>query len=125
MKLWKDSAAATSRHRLSSRHEFVIGPLCDTSLTSRKARLYYCRLCEWRFLVCGSKVAVLDEDGNPLVGEESFRRFGTFEEGPCPVLEMFASQALSQGDNYAPLIRRKYDERSSLAPGIVPTRPDR
>src|ERR1700694_6118806 len=98
MKLWESHATAIGRHHVSSRHEFFIGPLCDTSLTSRKARLYYCRLCEWRFLVRGSKVAVLDEDGNPLVGEESFRRFGTFEAGPCPVLEAFASQALSQGD---------------------------
>src|SRR5216683_2711579 len=116
MKLWDNLTSVTRRRSANARHEFVIGPLCDTSVTSRKARLYYCRLCEWRFLVCGSKVAVLDEDGNPLIGEESFRRFGTFEEGPCPVLEAFASQALSQGDNFAPLIRRKYDERSSLAP---------
>jgi hypothetical protein len=120
MKLWAGHAVAIGRKRLISRHEFVIGPLCDTTPSYRKGRLYYCRLCEWRFLVCGSKVAVLDEDGNPLIGGgESLRRFGTSEEGPCPVLEAFASQALSQGENFAPLIWRKYDERSSVAPRTI------
>jgi hypothetical protein len=103
MKLWESHATPIGLRRVSCRHEFVIGPLCDTNLTSRKARLYYCRLCEWRFLVCGSKVAVLDENGNPLVGEESLRRFTTLEEGPCPVLEAFASQVLSQGGQLRPI----------------------
>jgi hypothetical protein len=120
MKLWEGHAAAPSRHRAGSRHQFVIGPLCDTNLTSRKGRLYYCRLCEWRFLVCGSKVAVLDENGNPLVGAESARRFSTFGEGPCPVLEAFASAALADPDKSGLSFRRKTDERSSMAPRIIP-----
>jgi hypothetical protein len=125
MKLWESYASATIRHRTSSRHEFVIGPLCDTSLSSRKGRLYYCRLCEWRFLVCGNKVAVLDENGKPLAGGESVSRFSTFENGPCPVFEAFASAAVTDVDQSRLTLRRKDDERSSLAPRIIPTRPDR
>ena len=125
MKLWDSRAAAISRHRANSRHQFVIGPLCDVSLPSRKARLYYCRLCKWSFLVCGSKVAVLDEDGKPLAGEESFRRFSTFEEGPCPVLEAFASVAVADAGQSRFSFRRKYNELSNLASRHLPARPVR
>jgi len=78
------------------RHEFVIGPLCDSALFERKAKLYYCIQCKWSFLVCESKVEVLDEGGNPLAGDEISGRFGTFEEGPCPVLEALALEFLAE-----------------------------
>jgi hypothetical protein len=94
VKFWESSAPALKRPSRSLRHEFVIGPLCDSNLSPGKARLYYCIKCKWSFLVCGSEVAVLDEDGSPLIGKESLRRFNTFEEGPCPVLEAFVSAAL-------------------------------
>src|SRR5271167_4567330 len=125
MKLLENHAEASVRHLTNSRHAFVIGPLCDSNLSSRKARLYYCRLCKWTFLVCGSQVAVLDEGGEPLVGAESLSRFSTFEEGPCPSLEAFASAALSDTEKPRLSLRRKYDERSNMAPSHVPTRPDR
>src|ERR1700733_10987667 len=125
MKLWESHAVAIEPHRASSRHEFVIGPLCDSNLSLRKARLYYCRLCKWNFLVCGSRVAVLDEDGEPMIGDESYSRFSTFEEGPCPILETFASAALTALDKSKFSLRRKYDERSNLATNHFPARPDR
>ncbi|MGD0076674.1 MAG: hypothetical protein ABSD31_20445 [Candidatus Binataceae bacterium] len=78
-------------------HELMIGPPCDSDLFGgKKARLYYCVECGWRLLVSEGRVAVLSEDGSPIVGEESIRQFDAFE-GPCPVLEEFASAgALSQ-----------------------------
>src|SRR5258706_10727288 len=99
MNLEQSSAITARPRRHETRHAFVIGPLCDSTLTSRKARLYYCRLCEWRFLVCGDKVAVLDAQGEPLTGPQSASRFSTFEEGPCPVLETFASAAFDDAPN--------------------------
>ena len=100
-------------------HELVIGPMRDSSIFPEKARLYYCIRCRWSFLVCGHKVAVLDEDGKPIAGDESFSRFSTFEEGSCPVLEEFASEVLAQGDSARLSIRREDDECSNLAPGII------
>src|SRR5271163_431915 len=125
MKLLENHAEASVRHLTNSRHAFVIGPLCDSNLSSRKARLYYCRLCKWTFLVCGSHVAVLDENGEPLVGEESFSRFSTFEEGPCPAFETFASAALADNEKPRLSLRRKYDELRHLAASHFPARPDR
>lgn len=90
MKLWKSHGAASDRDERNLRHEFVIGPLHYSGLSSNKARLYYCTKCKWLFLVSNSKVAVLDQDGSPLIGDDSLARFKTFEEGPCPVLEAFA-----------------------------------
>ena len=125
MKLLESHAEAPKRHYTNSRHAFVIGPLCDSNLSSRKARLYYCRLCNWTFLVCGTQVAVLDAKGNPLVGEESLSRFSTFEEGPCPALDAFASAALADNDKPRLSLWRKYDELSHLAASHFPARPDR
>ena len=125
MKLWQRHDVTTEPRRSNSRHEFVIGPLCDNNLSSGKARLYYCRLCKWSFLVCGNKVAVLDADGEPLACAESIRQFSTFEAGPCPVLEAFASVALTGLDKSRPSIRSKYDERNDLAPNHLSARPDR
>jgi len=103
---WKDRAAASERCSRIVRHEFVIGPLCDSNLCSGKAaRLYYCTECKWRLLVSGSRVAVLDEDGSPIAGEESIN---VFEENPCPVLEAFASAQ--------PLLQAQCDQACYTAP---------
>ncbi len=53
------------RHETNSRHAFVIGPPCKSSLLSRKGRHYYCRSCNWAFLVSGSQVVVPDEEVGP------------------------------------------------------------
>src|ERR1700733_8872225 len=117
MKLSESHAVATvsAPHRANSRHVFVIGPLCDTDLSARKARIYYCRLCDWSFLVAGSKVAVLDTRGEPVIGAESLRRFSTFAEGPCPALEAFASAAIVEPAQPRLSLRRKFDELGNLA----------
>ena len=118
VKLWGSRAAASRRHNRTLRHEFVIGPLYDSNLSPGKARLYYCVKCKWSFLVSGSKVAVLGEDGSPLVGEESLRRFNTFEEGPCPVLEASASAAPPDVGTFRLPLRSKSDEPDKF--GLVP-----
>jgi hypothetical protein len=74
------------------RHNFAIGPFCDTYLFDRPARLYYCTRCTWSFLVAGAATAVIDKEGRPLAGEESEKRFRTFGNGPCPVLEGLAHE---------------------------------
>ncbi len=82
---------AVKQRQLATRHEFVIGPLCVTSVFHKPARVYYCMRCQWSFLVLGSKVAVLDDHGRPVCCDESLQRFRTFREGPCPVLQEFIS----------------------------------
>lgn len=77
---------------INLRHTFAIGPLCDTYLFKRRARLYYCARCSWSFLVSGSAAAVIDAEGRPLAGEEAAKRFQSFENGPCPVLEGLAKE---------------------------------
>ena len=115
MKLWGNGLHHQRSDR-SFRHEFVIGPLRESSLSPRKARLYYCIRCKWNFLVCGSRVAVLDERGNPLTGTESFDRFNTFEEGPCPVLEALTWSVPSGTETAAIPPWRNGNERRNLAP---------
>ena len=88
-------SSASERHQ-TMRHDLVIGPLCDSALFGRKARVYYSIRCKWSFLVSGSKVAVLDEWGKPLVGDESFGRFSALERDHCPVLEAFALESLAE-----------------------------
>ena len=99
------------------RHDFVIGPHRHSDLFGRAARLYYCVRCKYSFLVCGSKVAVLDEDEVPITGEESLRRFNTFGEGPCPVLEAFVAATMAREETLRPPSRSKRDEPGSVAPG--------
>jgi len=53
-------------------------------------------------MVCRSTVAVLDDDGSPLAGDESLRRFNTLAEGPCPVLEAFVSATLAHAEALRP-----------------------
>ena len=124
MKLWERLTAAAERPA-STRHEFVIGPLRESDLSSQKSRIYYCRLCKWSFLVCENRVAVIDEHGQPLVGRESSARFSTFEEGPCPVLEAFSSASMADGDKSWHPIRSDSYERGNLASDKFPIRADR
>jgi len=114
MNLWQKRSAVINHGPVAARHEFVIGPFCKCAAFQQGARLYYCIRCKWSFFVAGSKVAVLDEDGTALTGEESLRRFKTFENGPCPVLEAFASAAAPPA-SVEPQFRRKHDESSHLA----------
>jgi hypothetical protein len=62
--------------------------------------------------------AVLGGDGSPLVGEESLRRFNTFEEGPCSVLEAFASAAPPDVGTLRLPLRSKSDEPDKF--GLIP-----
>jgi hypothetical protein len=125
MKLWRKRVYPERCDR-SLRHEFVIGPRCDSSLFAEKARVYYCIRCRWNFLVCRSRVAVLDERGNPLTGTESSDRFNTFEEGPCPVLKALTSDVPSETGIAAIAPWRNGYELGNLASSNVrlgPTRP--
>jgi hypothetical protein len=95
MKLWKADSDAIERPQRIMQHEVVIGPLCASILFQRKARLYYCKRCTWSFLVCESKVVVLNKDGSPMNRNESSARFNA-DEDACPVLEAFASEVLER-----------------------------
>jgi hypothetical protein len=125
MNLWGTSAAGSERHRVNLRHEFVIGPLRESDLFSSKGRLYYCTHCRWSFLVCGDKVAVLDEDGSLLAGPRSTSRFATFEEGPCPVLEAFESVALAAVYKSRASVRSESDGCREPASSNFPIKPER
>src|SRR5258708_14537627 len=91
MKLWGNHFSRAQSRDRTYRHEFVIGPLCDSSLFRRKARRYYCIRCNWQLLVSEKKGVVLAEDGTPLARNDSTHRFETFDEGPCPALAMLAA----------------------------------
>ncbi|HVB81527.1 MAG TPA: hypothetical protein VNE82_16470 [Candidatus Binataceae bacterium] len=114
MNLWPKRASLPRTVPL--RHDFVVGPQRHSELLLRPARLYYCIRCKWSFLVGANTIVVLDEDENPLAGEESIRRFKTFAQGPCPSLEAFVSTALSDADAARARSRRKRDEPGSPAP---------
>lgn len=121
----RNGVSASSRSRL--RHAFVIGPLCDSELFAGKARLYYCIRCRWRFLVGEGRIAVLDDGGTPMTGNESSLRFASFEEGPCPALTAFAADAIAL-INARPPSSRRLDEDAprpllrvvSRTPRLVP-----
>ena len=76
-----------------TRHDFAIAPVRQRGVGQEKSKLYYCIHCKWSFLVRGTKVAALSEDGTSLDRDESLRRLATFERGPCPVMEAFVSAA--------------------------------
>jgi len=78
-----------TRH-IDLRHSFAIGPLCDSYLFKGQARVYYCTRCRWSFLVSNKAVAVVDDQGRPLMGEAANAQFRSFEKGPCPVLQGLA-----------------------------------
>ena len=120
MKLWGSQLFRPRPQATSLRHGFVIGPLCDSELFGRKARLHYCLRCNWRFLVSEKKVVVLDEVGHPMAGPDSSTRFATFAEGPCPALARSEARAPIKAYivNLEP--RRESYERRSLVTGNVP-----
>ena len=121
MKLWGNHFSRAQNRDRTYRHEFVIGPMCDSPLFRRKARRYYCIRCNWQFLVSEKRVVVLGEDGTPLSGIDSAERFDTFEEGPCPALAMLAAHDPIKAYivNLEP--RRKFDERRRLVTSNFPT----
>jgi hypothetical protein len=125
MKLWETHNSRPQRHAPSIRHEFVIGPLCDSELFPRKARLYYCIRCKWHFLVCEKTVVVLDGYGHPMAGADSSTRFDTFAEGPCPALAELESRYPNEAYIVTFQPGRNSDERSSLATGNIPVGPRR
>ena len=117
MNFWRKSTSLQDGFTTTRlRHDFVIGPQRHSDLFGRAARIYYCVRCKSSFLVCGSKVAVLDEDQVPISGEESLRRFNTFGEGPCPVLEAFISAAMARAEALRPPSRSRRDQPGSVAP---------
>lgn len=75
----------------------MIAPPRESPMFQRKARLYYCIRCKWSFLVCERRVIVLDEHGRPLPGTKGAERFDTFDEGPCPGLEVLRSSPARPG----------------------------
>ena len=115
MKLWKSHTFRPERRASSFRHEFVIGPMCDSALFRQKARLYYCVRCNWRFLVCGATVVVLDQDGHPLDNPDSSARFATFAEGPCPMLTEIEARCPLEAPVVNHDFRRNSNERSTMA----------
>jgi hypothetical protein len=124
MNLWRRREKSQQAARLS--HNFVVGPPRHSDLFGRAARLYMCARCKWRFEACGSKVVVLNDDGSPIVGEESLRRFNTFAQGPCPALEVPVSAPLT-GPESLPVRSRTGQsnsrKRASLPVSIWPGRP--
>jgi hypothetical protein len=116
MNFWRKLTTSQNGLTTRLRHDFVIGPQRHSDLFGRPARLYYCVRCKFSFLVCGSKVAVLDEDEVPITGEESLRRFNTFGEGPCPVLEAFVSAAMALEETLRPSSHSRRDEPGSVGP---------
>ena len=120
MKFWESHDTRPQRRSPSLRHEFVIGPLCDTALFRSKARLYYCIRCRWHFLVSEKKVVVLDDDGHPMAGTDSSARFDTFAEGPCPALVELESRYPINAYLVYLKAERKSDGHSTLAAGNIP-----
>jgi hypothetical protein len=93
MKLTNLGSLVHRTRHVDLRHNFAIGPLCDSYLFNGQARLYYCTRCRWSFLVSNNAVVVIDGQGRPLVGEEAKAQFRSFEDGPCPVLQGLAFEA--------------------------------
>jgi len=101
---------------INLRHNFAIGPLCDTYLFKHQARLYYCARCSWSFLVSSGAVAVIDAHGRPLTGDEAERQFKSFANGPCPVLQGLAQETAALEAAFLPPTRNgSNDERDNHA----------
>ena len=120
MKLWRKDEESPGRVTASLRHDFVIGPLSFSDLLGRPAQLYHCVRCKWSFMVSASKVVVLDEHQQPIVGAESLRRFNSFAQGPCPALEILVSDvaAIDRAPRVAP--RNGQGEAGRIAPLRIP-----
>jgi hypothetical protein len=103
------------------RHDFLISPLAESAIVSKRARVYYCARCKWNFLVCEKRIAALDGDGNPIGGDEGRRRFETFGDGPCPALAQSNVAAPQAADNKRVSPRRNSNESRHLAPVLVCT----
>jgi len=115
MDLWRKLANPKRAARLT--HDLLVGPRRHSELFGRPARLYHCARCKWSFEVCGSAVAILDEDGSPVLGEENLRRFNTLAGSASPVLEAFMSVAMADADALRPPSRSQRDEPGEFAPG--------
>jgi hypothetical protein len=96
MKLWPIHTHAFSTEHISLRHEFAIGPIRYDATLGENAREYYCIRCKWIFVVGRKKIAFLDGNGAVVTGEDNSARLGTFENGPCPVLQAFAAERLAR-----------------------------
>jgi hypothetical protein len=125
MKLRDLGPFAYRRREIDLRHSFVIGPLCDTYLFKQPARLYYCSRCRWSFLVAGASIAVVDEQGRPLIGDESKRRFRSFEKGPCPVLDGLKNELDTAATTIIPASKLDADEHSTNNPDDSNSKPPR
>jgi len=130
MNLWRKGEKSRNQQATRLRHNFIVGPQRHSELFGRPARLYYCVRCKWSFLVCGSRVAVLNEDESPqdeipIVGEESLRRFNTFAQGACPALEAFVSTALVGAESLRMPSQSERDEPRGVASLHMPIRPGR
>jgi hypothetical protein len=68
----------------SRRHDFVILPAGPRDPFGGGGLCYTCLTCRWAFVVKGNRVVVLDNDGNPMSGEEARERLDTLAMGPCP-----------------------------------------
>src|ERR1700761_5977907 len=101
------------------RHDFLIGPLAASPIVARRARTYHCVRCKWSFLVCENRIAALDQNGNPISGNEGRRRFETFGDGPCPALAQSNVAAPQAADNKNVSPRRNSNESRHLAPVLV------
>lgn len=76
----------TNLSRLATRHNFAIAPAGPGDPFRGKGWRYTCLRCGWSFVVKGTTVIVLDDNGCPMRGKLADLRFDTFAEGPCPAL---------------------------------------
>lgn len=115
MNFLKRLIARRQTPKTNLKHEFVIGQL-RTSGNSSPGRYYYCRRCNWSFLVCGSRIAALDGDGNPIPQPACCERFQTFENGPCPGLTKLISEPATYTITAPGFSRRKLYQAGVLPP---------
>ena len=109
-----------------TRHDFAIAPVRQRGVGQEKSKLYYCIHCKWSFLVRGTKVAALSEDGTSLDRDESLRRLATFERGPCSAMELFVSAASLDSGRARPHIKGRRDvKREHPVARELPARSDR
>jgi hypothetical protein len=126
MNLWGIHLKRLEPRSRVTRHDFAIGPVCEGGVHQRNSKLYYCIHCKWSFLVTGTKISALGENGAWLDTDESQRRLATFERGPCHVMEAFVSAATLDGGRVRPNIKGRPDlKRDHLIVPELPARSDR